>query len=193
MFEKLKSRIEKDTPVDDSLVMTLIDNGQILNIRKGELLVTFGTLDDNVYFVANGGFLMSIITDEGIEKTTMFYLDDYSDLIICMDSYNLQIPTIYQVRAAEDSFVIKFSRKFIRKLLVDDAQFALYYIIELENMLANTSEICDARLSSSALNFLKLLYERYPLFFQHFTSQVIAEFMGITPVWLSNLKRKLFI
>jgi CRP-like cAMP-binding protein len=193
MFEKLKSRIEKDSPVDDSLIMTLIDNGQILNIRKGELLVTFGTLDDNVYFVANGGFLMSIITDEGIEKTTMFYLDDYSDLIICMDSYNLQIPTIYQVRAAEDSVVIKFSRKFIRKLLVDDAQFALYYIIELENMLANTSEICDARLSSSALNFLKLLYERYPLFFQHFSSQVIAEFMGITPVWLSNLKRKLFI
>lgn len=40
--------------------------------------------------------------------------------------------------------------------------------------------------------FLEWLLEHYSFLFQRFQSKDIANFMGITPTWLSRLKQKVY-
>jgi CRP-like cAMP-binding protein len=190
IFDLLKVRLQTAVDADEALINLFEQNGKIIHVRKKQLLVIPGTMDDNAYFIAKGAFLMSVVTEEGISKTTSFYLDHYNDFISCSDTVYLHTPTIYQVRAIEDSVVIRFSRKFLNHLLAADHRFLAYFLNERQMLSAIVSKIRDARLALSSAEFLDFLYDQYPMIFQRFPSQNIAEFMGITPVWLSNLKRR---
>jgi CRP-like cAMP-binding protein len=190
IFDLLQVRLKTAVNADEALINLFEQNGKIIHVHKKQLLVISGTMDDNSYFIAKGAFLMSVVTDKGIAKTTSFYLDHYNDFISCSDTVYLHTPTIYQVMAVEDSVVIRFSRKFINHLLESDHKFLTYFLNERQILSAIVNKIRDARLALSSVEFLDFLYDQYPMIFQRFPSQNIAEFMGITPVWLSNLKRR---
>ena len=48
-------------------------------------------------------------------------------------------------------------------------------------------------LGLSSEELLKWLLKNYQPIFQRFRSKDIANFMGVTPIWLSNLKRKIIV
>jgi len=190
IYDLLRTRLRAIIQEDEAVMALFEQNGKIMHVHKKQLLIMSGTMDDNVYFIAKGAFLMSIVTDDGSAKTTTFFLDHYNDFIRCPDSAYLHIPTIYQVTAVEDSVIIRFSGKFITTLLDDHPQLARYILVEQQRTLAISTQIRDARLALTSARFLQFLFDHYPLIFQRFPAQSIAEYMGITPVWLSNLKRR---
>jgi len=190
IYDLLKSRLKTIIPGDEAVMDLFEQNGQIMHIHKKAFLVRTGTIDDNVYFIAQGAFLMSMVTEDGTAKTTSLFVYHYNDCIRCQDSAYLHVPTCYQVRAVEDSLVMRFSGKFINTLLEDQPQLAKYILVQIQRTSAISTQIRDARQALPSAQFLQFLYERYPLIFQRFPAQSIAEYMGITPVWLSNLKRK---
>jgi CRP-like cAMP-binding protein len=190
IYDLLKKRLKTIIHGDEAIMALFEQNGKIMHIHKKQLLIMSGTMDDNVYFIALGAFLMSIVTEDGTARTTSFFLDQYNDFIRCPDSAYLHIPTIYQVSAVEDSIVVRFSRKFIDTLLESHPQFVKYNLTETQRSLAISTQIRDARLALTSAQFLQFLFENYPLIFRRFPAQSIAEYMGITPVWLSNLKRR---
>ena len=169
---------------------TVLNCFKPMHIDRNKFLVQQGEVCRYVYFIAKGAFLMSIVTESGESKTTSFFLDHYHDFIMCPDSVYFNTPTIYEVKAVEDSVVIKFTGEFINHLLDSNHALLRYSLQELRRDVAINSIIKDARLALPAAKFLQLLYDQYPLIFQRFPAQSIAEFMGITPVWLSNLRKK---
>jgi CRP-like cAMP-binding protein len=190
IYDLLKTRLKTIMHGDETIMGMFEQNGKILHVHKKQLLVMSGTVDDHLYFIAHGAFLMSIVTEDGTVRTANFFLDHYNNFMLCQDSSYLHMPTIYQVTAVEDSIVIQFSRKFINTLLDSHPLFARYILDELQRTTAISTQIRDARLSLSSAQFLQFLFEHYPVIFQRFPAQSIAEYMGITPVWLSNLKRR---
>ena len=190
VYSLLKGRLEQHITLDDGLMESFENNGKIIRIPKKKLLIIPGTRDDSVYFIAKGAFLMAIVTESGESKTTSFFLDHYHDFIMCPDTVYFNTPTIYEVKAVEDAVVIKFTGEFINHLLDSNHALLKYSLQELRRDVAINSIIKDARMALSAAKFLQLLYDQYPLIFQRFPAQSIAEFMGITPVWLSKLRKK---
>gem|GEM_PF-2998520 len=195
MYEKevylqLKRRLQNYAGISDEFVVLLEQNGEILNIHKKKLLVLPGTVDKHMYFLAKGAFLMSIATKTGETRSTSFYLDHYNDFIVCGDSYYTGTPTMYQVQAVEDSVLVRLNKNFIDGLIETNFSFAKYALQELRNTTTMSDKIRDARIALSSADFLQLLYDQYPYIPERFPAHHIADFMGITAVWLSKLKRR---
>jgi CRP-like cAMP-binding protein len=191
-FELLTARLKSFAAVNDEMAALFEEHGKVIHVPKKNLLVAAGAVDDSAYFIARGAFMMSVVTDEGVTRATTFFLDHYNDFMRCPDSSYLHLPTIYQLMAVEDSVVIKYNNRFMSDLLDNNHDLLRYWYYELQRANAASNKIRDARLALPAAKFLQMLYNDYPLLFQRFPSQHIAEFIGITPVWLSNLKKRLF-
>ena len=69
MYNKLKNKIEEDVQrIDNELWQEIKLKSQLVNIKKNEVLVNFGTRNKNVYFIASGSFVTSIISIDGDKK-----------------------------------------------------------------------------------------------------------------------------
>jgi len=190
IYLQLKKRIQNYDGLSDDFIDLIEQNSEIVNIHKKKLLVVPGTLDNHMYFLAKGAFLMSIVTKTGETKTTSFCVDHYNDFVLCSDSYYMHTPTIYQVQAVEDSVLVRFNKNFIEGLIATNASFTKYALQELRNTSTMADQIRDARIALSSADFLQLLYEKYPYILERFPAHTIAGFMGISRVWLSNLKKR---
>ncbi len=190
IYHQLKRRLQNYAQISDEFIALFEQNSEILHVHKKKLLVIPGSIDSHMYFLAKGAFVMAIATKTGEIKTTSFYLDYYNDFINCDDSYNMGMPTVYQVQAIEDSVLLRFNKNFIEGLLETNPSFVKYFLQEFRNTTTMANKIREARIALSSADFLQLLYDQYPYIVERFPAHTIAGFMGITPVWLSKLKNR---
>ncbi|MEM9000553.1 MAG: Crp/Fnr family transcriptional regulator [Bacteroidota bacterium] len=187
----MKSRIEEVAPVSEELWNEILLHAKIVDIEKGQKLVTCKSTLRRGYFIVSGSFESSIITTDGSSKTIWFYFDELFPVIVCMDSYFMGIPTMYQVTALEQSKVIVFEKEMIDAWVLKYPSFNEYYRSDLAKDFMIASEIRNHLVSRSSLDFLKYIHANYPILLSRTPSKNVAHFMGITPEWYSKLKRRI--
>ncbi|MEO0895641.1 MAG: cyclic nucleotide-binding domain-containing protein [Bacteroidota bacterium] len=181
----------KDFPTQKEEILShFMQKGKFLSLKKKEKLILAGSEDRHLYIVLSGGVSMSIVSHEGKEKTIMLFTNEpLFDTLVCSDSYYNGGPTSYQVRAEADSIVLQIPRETIQYLIQAYSEFNSYYITNLEKTLALTIQMYNHNLLLSPTEFLEYLYQTYPFLLQRFPAHTIADLMGISPVWLSKIKK----
>ena len=187
-LENLKKKILSYTQVDDEMVEEQIQFYQRIDLKKGDTLVTPGQLVDYFYYVATGCIYYYKL-DEGEQKVLEFYTDDifFTDL----PAYVKDTPSNYYLKAseatvvyaikksdAENSFKRSHQLERFGRLSMQEAFIKIFTRVERLNSRTNEER------------YLRLIKKR-PDLFQRVPQYLIASYLGLTPVGLSKLRKRL--
>jgi len=166
-----------------------IKNSKTKKVSKGEILLSFGDIASFAYKVESGCLRSYVIDNTGKEHILQFAPEDW--VISDMDSFTNEKPSIVFIDAIEDSEV-----SFISKSNFDDFHFLeretlIEISIKFRNNLIATNKRIISLLSATAEERYIEFTETYPTLVQRLPLKLIASYIGITPEYLSDLRRKI--
>ena len=158
-------------------------------IRQGEFVETSGELTRYMIYV-NAGCLMTYFTDrDGFDHVIQFAMPGWwtGDL----QSFTQQVPSIYSTRALADSEVLLLPKASMDQLLEKHPKFERYFRIIFQNSLVTNQNRIIMSYSATAEERYTAFREKYPTLEQYVPLKYIASYLGITPEFLSKVRRKL--
>ncbi|MEM1321898.1 MAG: Crp/Fnr family transcriptional regulator [Bacteroidota bacterium] len=161
-----------------------------MSTRKDEVLIPSGSVNKYSYFVASGSLATTMITESGESRAVWFHFDNKFRVALCPDSYFLDEPTQYEMRALEDTRLIRFHKQNIDAWAAKYPAFNQLYFKDLANISTIIQDLRSYKLSHTPLQFLTYINNKYPVFSQRLSSKHMAHFLGVSPEWYSKLKKK---
>lgn len=158
-------------------------------LQRKDFLLQQGEVCKNEHFIIKGCLRTYTIDDNGTEHILMFGVEDWwvGDLY----SFLTQTPSGYFIDALEDAEVLQISKANLDKLYEQVPKFERFFRLIIQNAFIAQQKRINQNLSFSAeqryLDFIKT----YPNLEQRIPQKQIAAYLGITPVFLSILRRKL--
>lgn len=169
--------------------MKLFDKLQTKKVRKGTILLYKGDSCKTIYKVNQGCLKSYVIDRSGKEHILHFAPEDW--LITDLDSFVNNKPASFFIDAIEDSEVSLLTTSNynnINQLSHDDL---LEQNMKLVNNLITTNKRLTNLLSATAEERYVDFIETYATLVQRLPLKLIASYLGMTPEYLSDVRRKL--
>lgn len=159
------------------------------SIKRKDYLLREGELCKAESFIINGCLRTYTIDNNGFEHIVMFGIEDWwvGDLF----SFLTKTPTSYFIDALEDTEVLQISKTDLDKLYEKVPKFERFFRIIIQNAFIAQQIRINQNLSYTAEQRYLDFIERYPSLAQRLPQKQVAAYLGITPVFLSMLRRKL--
>lgn len=164
----------------------------LLKVRKllpRQYLVQQGDVCLHESYVCKG-FLRSFHVDEkGNDHTLHFAMEDW--WITDSTSFHLQVPATRNVVALEASVLLQIGKNDLEQLYKDIPAFERFWrILEQKSSIAQDQRILNA-ISMTGAERYEALIAKYPTLEQRMPQRHIASYLGITPVFLSQIRKQL--
>ncbi|MEM6894888.1 MAG: Crp/Fnr family transcriptional regulator [Bacteroidota bacterium] len=158
-------------------------------IKRRQFIHHEGDVCDYANFVIQGCLKMFMVDEEGKEHNLQFAVEN--NWIGDLGSFHSGQPSKLYVEALENSLILQISKKNLFRLYDEFPKFNKIFrimkekhIVEYQNrILQNISSTGEERY----LDFLK----RHPELFNRISNVQIASYLGVTPVFLSMIRKKL--
>ena len=192
MYSILKTWLKvQGQPISKDLWEEINEHSELISVKKNDVLINYGSRHKHAYFIASGSFVTSTISEDGDKKSVWFHFDELFNIAVCTDSYFLNEFTKYEIKALEDSKVIKFNKHHVDLWALKYPLFNQHYHSNIIFDFVSLHEIRAYRLSHSPTKFLDYLNKKYPTFNKRVSSKNMAHFIGVSPEWYSKLKKKM--
>lgn len=158
-------------------------------IKRKDYLLKEGEVCKTENFILKGCMRTFTIDEKGFEHILMFGIEDWwvGDLY----SFLTKTPAAYNIEALEDTEVLQISKADLDKLYERVPKFERFFRLIIQNAFIALQRRINQNLSFTAeekyLDFIK----RYPELEQRISQKQVSAYLGITPVFLSMLRRKL--
>lgn len=157
-------------------------------LKQGDFIQKAGEIAHNMIYV-DAGCLMTYFTDKnGYDQVIQFATTGWwtGDL----HSLATQEPSIYATRALADSEIFLLPKIRIDELLSRYPAFERYFRITFQNSLVTHQKRIVETLSSNAEERYLHFEKKYPQLEQYVPLKYVASYLGITPEFLSKIRRK---
>lgn len=167
---------------------TLIQFGQLKSFKKGENFITANQINTKIAFILKGGFRFFYLKNE-TEITCLFAFEN--DMIGSFECNILKQPCTQTIQALEDSDVFIIDYKDLEGLYDKSQKFEKVGRIILEHYMAFLQlRITSYLLDTPEERYLRLIHET-PDLLNRVPLQHIASFIGVTPVSLSRIRKRI--
>jgi CRP-like cAMP-binding protein len=158
-------------------------------VSKGELLLQYGEVCRNTFFVEKGLLRMFSIDKNGKEHIIQFAPENW--LIGDRSSLYFSEKSNYYIEAVEDSEVSVLQRDFFNKLLEEFPNSIEKNDLVLQKHVKSLQDRINSLLGETAeeryLKFIKM----YPDLLLRVPQWMVASYLGITPESLSRVRKEL--
>jgi CRP-like cAMP-binding protein len=185
ILQNISRHIQLDKTETDFFVSLL----QTKKLKRKTFLLKQGDICRTENFIIKGCLRTYTIDDNGFEHIVMFGIEDWwvGDLF----SFITQKPTTYFIDAIEDTEIIQISKANLDRLFERVPKFERFFRLILQNAFIAQQNRINQNLSYTAeqryLDFIK----KYPQMEQRLSQKQVSAYLGITPVFLSMLRKKL--
>ncbi|MCD0488786.1 Crp/Fnr family transcriptional regulator [Pedobacter sp. MC2016-14] len=158
-------------------------------IKKKSFLLRAGEICRFEGFVTKGLFRVYHIDKDGFEQVLYFATENW--WVTDIDSFTNEIPSQLFIEALEDSEVLLISKK--------DKEFAytslpriekLFRVMTQKTHTALQRRMIDSMSKNAEQRYLEFS-EKYPQLVQRLSNIQVAAYLGITNVFLSNIRKKI--
>jgi CRP-like cAMP-binding protein len=159
-----------------------------VKLKQGEFIEQAGEISHNFIHV-NSGCLMTYYTDQdGNDQVLQFSTAGWwtADL----HSLTSQESSIYSTRALADSEIFLLPKIRLEELVERYPVFERFFRIMFQNSLVTHQHRLIQVFSCSAEERYKGFQQKYPQLEQFVPLKYIASYLGITPEFLSKIRRK---
>ena len=161
------------------------------NVKAKTILLSSGEIAKLTYFV-NSGILRSFnINDNMIEDVLHFACEGW--WIGDMYSYISEKPGNLFIEVLEDAEIVSISKENHQLLYHEIPKLERFFRILAENSLVSHQERLMENLSLTAEERFEKFCAKYPTLIQKVSQKQIASYIGVTPEFLSKLKKRLLL
>jgi len=159
------------------------------SLANGEFLLREGDVCKYESFVVKGCLKTYYLDEMGVEHIIDFSIEEWwAD-----DLYSLltQTPSKSNIKAIEDTDVLQIGKTDLELLYQKIPKFERFFRILFQNAYITQREQINLALSASARERYLLFIKKKPYAEKRFSQKDIASYLGVTPQFLSTLKKKL--
>lgn len=188
-MELLFKNIQRHVILSEADKALLAKTFHAKKVKRRHYLLEAGEVCRHVYFVVEG-CLRAYYTDEkGEEHVISFSIEDWWTGDIA--SFNSGEPSIFSIDALEDSEVLYTDKTGMDMLFEKVPQLEKYFRIIYQNALAAQFQRITNTNSFTAEARYVAFQKKYPQFDRRIPQKYLASYLGITPEFLSKLKKHL--
>lgn len=189
MIEKLTEHISHYVRMDEHQKELLALHLEKKSYRKKAYLLQEGELCKNYYFVEKGCLRMFFMSDKGRERIVQFaienwWLSDYHSLFF-------RCPSAFSIQTIEPSTVISLSVSQQEEVYALIPPFEKYMKIMAERAYAASQMRMRFMYDASREEIYHNFITSFPQFAQRIPQYMLASFLGFTPEYLSELRKKM--
>ncbi len=186
---KLFNNIRRYVSLSDEEKAGIIEICTESRIKKRQFIEQPGYVSGYRNYVIKGAFRSFFLSNEGKEHTVQIAIDDW--FVSDFYSYITQTPATLFVEALEDSLILRMPYGKIEPLCKQYHSLSEYFRVTTEKAFAYSRNRTLSNISKSAeeryLEFLGM----YPDMAQRIPQKIIASYLGISPEFLSKIKKNL--
>ncbi len=189
MSKIFRKHLEKFIKINDEDFDKILSYFEIKSFAKKENLLEERKVCRHNYFVLNGLLRKFFITEKGTEQTTEFAIETWwmTDNI----SYEHHTPSEFYIQTVEKSEILTITNESQEKLLEVFPVMEKYFRIVYQRAVAASQNRVKYIFSFSKEEFYLNLLKKQPAFVQRVPQYLIASFLGFTPEYLSELRKKI--
>jgi CRP-like cAMP-binding protein len=187
-FDLVLSNIKKHITLTSSEERYFCSQITCFEITKNESVLQQGSLCNNIYFVVSGTLSAFYRTAEGKESTVMFATKDW--WITDMNSFTNETPAMLDIEAVEDSSLIAISNVKLKLLFSEVPSFEKYFRILFANAYVREQLRALDYITFTTEERYTRFVDKYPQIVQKVSQKQIASYLGVTPEFLSTIKKK---
>lgn len=159
------------------------------SIKRRQFILNEGDVCTINTFVIKGCFRMYTIDDKGKEHNLQFAIENW--WISDIGSFYSDEPSKLYIEALENSLVLQIKKEDQLRLYKEHPKFNQIFRVLNENAFVSAQRRILQNISSSAeeryLDFIK----RYPHFINRISNVQIASYIGVTPEFLSKIRKEI--
>ncbi len=188
MSALLKDHIKKFVALTEEEYDAVVSFFQPIQVKKKQNLLEEGQVCRQHYFIEKGILRMFYINEKGVEHTTQFALENW--WLTDHMSFQQQQPSVFNIQAVETTSLLAIGFDEQAQLLQQVPDMEKYFRIIYQKAYAanqfRIKYIYDLSSEESYDNFA----EKNPDFVQRIPQYLLASYLGFTPEYLSELRRK---
>ena len=158
-------------------------------IKRRQFILQEGDVCMLNTFIVEGCFRMYFVDEKGKEHNIQFAVENW--WIGDIGSFHSGEPSKLYIEAIENSVILQIKKQDQLDLFTNYPKFNQIFRVFTENALVAYQRRLLQNISSTAeeryLDFVK----RYPYFFNRISNVQIASFLGVTPEFLSTIRKKI--
>lgn len=158
-------------------------------LANGEFLLREGDICKHESFVVKGCLKTYYLDENGLEHIIDFSIEEWwAD-----DLYSLLTQTASKsnIKAIEDTEILQIGKNELELLYQKIPKFERFFRILFQNAYIAQRDQINLALSASAEERYLLFLKKKPYAEKRFSQKDIASYLGITPQFLSTLKKRL--
>ncbi len=181
--------VAKHIQLDQAEIDFFISLLEHKTLKRKDYLLRQGEICKAESFIIKGCLRAYTIDDNGFEHIVMFGVEDWwvGDLY----SFLTKTPATYFIDALENTELLQITKEKLDGLYEKVPKFERFFRIIFQNAFIAQQTRINQNLSYPAeqryLDFIK----RYPHLEQRLSQKQVAAYLGITPVFLSMIRKKL--
>lgn len=158
-------------------------------VKRKQVLLSEGESNRYTNFVVSGCFRLYSIDKNGIEHVVQFAIRDWwiSDFY----SFITGNPSKFSIDAQEDGEVLRLSKENLNKLYENVPVFERFFRILAENTYVAYQQRTLYNIGHTAKERYLMFKQKYPKFVYRIPQNQVASYLGISPEFLSKIKKKL--
>ena len=172
------------------LVEFIMAGGEHVEMKSMDPLVSIGDIANKMFYVKNGGLVSQYFDEKSErERTTNFHLPSFQPFFVISESYFGGLPSMSQIKAFTKSEIIYYEKEKVIGLVEANSEYRDFYYKNIVEVLICKEKLMSRLITLSSTRLYSTLLKEYPEIVKNVPSKYIAEFMGVTPQWLSKIKR----
>ena len=187
MFQNFKDHIEKFTKISDEDFSEITSFFSLQQVKKKENLLIEGKICKYHYFVLRGCLRRFFVNEKGVEQTTEFALENW--WITDLFAFEQQRATEYYIQAVENSEVLRIDHASQEHLFLRFPIMEHYFRLIYQRGYAASQRRIKYIYEFSKEEMYHYFNTNYPKFVQRIPQHLIASFLGLTPEYLSEIRK----
>ena len=188
MHINIIQHIRKFVDLSETEVVVFNKYVETHQLKKKELILQESKVCKNWYFVEKGCLRMYFINKKGVEQISQFALDGW--WISDYQSFINQSPSDYYIQAIEESRIVSIDNQILDILLNEIPQLEKYFRIMMQKAIAGAQVRSKLLYEMSKEEFYFHFSTSFPEFMLRVPQYMIASYLGLTPEYLSELRKK---
>jgi CRP-like cAMP-binding protein len=188
MCDLLLKHINQHTDLTGSVARSVLSAFKTRHIKKHEYLIRAGEICRFESFIVKGCLKAYTLDRSGTEHIAFLAVENWyaGDLY----SFLTGQPATLYISALEDTEVLQIDKQTLDELLLAVPAMERYFRILFQNAFVSSQSRVMEAISSTAEQRYETFLKRYPTLQQRIPQYLIASYLGITPQFLSKIRRR---
>ncbi|MGQ8869036.1 Crp/Fnr family transcriptional regulator [Myroides sp. TSA_177.3] len=187
-IEVLVQHLQQTTALNEKEIQRISEVAEIVLLKRKELLLQPGQLSQHMRFIAQGSARCYYLDENTQEHTLQIGIEEWwiNDLY----SFLTQKESKLFIQSIEPATIVQISRENLEQLYAEIPAISTFFRLKIQSAYVALQERTIEHMSADVFTRYQRFIKEYRNIEQRVPQYMIASYLGVTPEFLSYLKKK---